>query len=68
MVIKAKKSWDLLSASFRTRKASGTTQSKPDELGTRSTEQKIDVPAPRGKRWRIHPSAAFFVLSWLPAD
>lgn len=27
--------------------------------GTRSTEQKIDVPAPRGKRWRIHPSAAF---------
>lgn len=69
MVIKAKKSCDLLSASCRTGKASGAIQFKPDEPGARSTgEQKIDVPAQRGKRSRIHPSSAFFVVFWLSAD
>ena len=60
VIIKAEKSHGLLSASCRTRKASGAVQLKPDSPVTRNTrEEKIDVPAQIEKRSHIPPSSAF---------
>lgn len=56
---KAEKYRDLLPASWRTRKASDTIQSKSEGLRTRSSDvqgKKMDIPA-QGDR--IHPSSIF---------
>lgn len=64
MIMEAEKSHDLLPASWRTRKASDTIQSKPEALRTRSSDvqgQKMDMPA-QGER--IHSS--IFCSMWVP--